>query len=82
MSNGSIHLYLDANIFIDLVEGQSDAATNLIQLAKQRKWVYVISAFTVMEAIDNDIPNCDIIFPQKHPNFDFFSETANTTTYI
>lgn len=45
-------LYLDTCVFLDLIEGRNSDTIALIKKAQQNKWIYVISAFTGMEAVD------------------------------
>ncbi len=46
------HIYLDANIIVDIIQGQRRASIHMIEEIKNRKWVCSTSAFSYMEVLD------------------------------
>jgi len=45
------HLYFDTNFILDVMEGDTKAC-QIIENAKEKKWKYSSSIFTLMEALD------------------------------
>jgi len=43
------HLYVDTNVFVEIIEGQHQASIHLIETAKEKKWRCSTSIFTLME---------------------------------
>lgn len=43
------HLYVDANVFVELLEGQHRASIHLLENVKEKKWRCSTSIFTLME---------------------------------
>lgn len=46
------HIYLDANIIVDIIQGQRNSSIHLIETIKNKVWICSTSAFSYMEVLD------------------------------